>query len=107
VPAWYQEHLGIALESFGAAIVRWPDDKAGDITLDTENDKVLESFTSSIHLTDGDICRRSAWGSGFLAKTDISRRTGIRCRYPKLADTYQADRTEISTLCLLDCPSPE
>ena len=28
--AWYQEHLGIALESFGGAILRWPDDKAED-----------------------------------------------------------------------------
>ena len=28
--AWYQEHLGISLESFGGAILRWPDDKAED-----------------------------------------------------------------------------
>ena len=28
--AWYQEHLGIQLESFGGAILRWPDDKAED-----------------------------------------------------------------------------
>ena len=28
--AWYQEHLGIALESFGGAVLRWPDDKAED-----------------------------------------------------------------------------
>lgn len=28
--AWYRQHLGMALEDFGGAILRWPDDKAGD-----------------------------------------------------------------------------
>ena len=28
--AWYHEHLGIPLESWGGAILRWPEDKAGD-----------------------------------------------------------------------------
>jgi catechol 2,3-dioxygenase-like lactoylglutathione lyase family enzyme len=28
--AWYQEHLGLALEDFGGAILRWPDDAAED-----------------------------------------------------------------------------
>jgi len=28
--AWYQKHLGLKLEDFGGAILRWPDDKAGD-----------------------------------------------------------------------------
>jgi predicted enzyme related to lactoylglutathione lyase len=28
--AWYQEHLGISLEDFGGAILKWPDDKAED-----------------------------------------------------------------------------
>ena len=28
--AWYQKHLGVALEDFGGAIFRWPDDKAED-----------------------------------------------------------------------------
>jgi predicted enzyme related to lactoylglutathione lyase len=28
--AWYQEHLGISLESFGGAVLRWPEDKAED-----------------------------------------------------------------------------
>ena len=28
--AWYQKHLGMPLESFGGAILRWPDDKAED-----------------------------------------------------------------------------
>ena len=27
---WYQKHLGMTLESFGGAILRWPDDKAED-----------------------------------------------------------------------------
>lgn len=27
---WYQQHLGLVLEDFGGAILRWSDDKAGD-----------------------------------------------------------------------------
>jgi hypothetical protein len=28
--AWYQKHLGIPLESWGGAVLRWPEDKAED-----------------------------------------------------------------------------
>lgn len=28
--AWYARHLGMTLESFGGAILKWPDDKADD-----------------------------------------------------------------------------
>lgn len=28
--AWYQKHLGIPLENWGGAVLRWPDDKAED-----------------------------------------------------------------------------
>ncbi len=28
--AWYQKHLGMKLEEWGGAILRWPDDRAGD-----------------------------------------------------------------------------
>ncbi len=28
--AWYEEHLGLRLEDFGGAILRWPEDKAED-----------------------------------------------------------------------------
>lgn len=28
--AWYQKHLGMALEDFGGAILKWPDDQAED-----------------------------------------------------------------------------
>jgi predicted enzyme related to lactoylglutathione lyase len=28
--AWYQKHLGMALEDFGGAILKWADDKADD-----------------------------------------------------------------------------
>ena len=28
--AWYQEHLGLRLEDFGGAVLRWPEDKAED-----------------------------------------------------------------------------
>ncbi|MCU0635033.1 MAG: VOC family protein [Gemmatimonadaceae bacterium] len=28
--AWYQEHLGLSLEPWGGAVLRWPDDHAND-----------------------------------------------------------------------------
>ncbi|WKE64049.1 VOC family protein [Gallaecimonas kandeliae] len=28
--AWYRDHLGMALEDFGGAVLRWPEDKAED-----------------------------------------------------------------------------
>ena len=28
--AWYQKHLGLSLEGWGGAILRWPDDRADD-----------------------------------------------------------------------------
>jgi catechol 2,3-dioxygenase-like lactoylglutathione lyase family enzyme len=28
--AWYRDHLGIALEPWGGAVLRWPDDTAND-----------------------------------------------------------------------------
>ena len=28
--AWYRTHLGMALEDFGGAVLRWPDDQAED-----------------------------------------------------------------------------
>ena len=28
--AWYREHLGMPLESWGGAVLKWPDDKADD-----------------------------------------------------------------------------
>jgi predicted enzyme related to lactoylglutathione lyase len=28
--AWYQKHLGIPLESWGGAVLKWPDDTAND-----------------------------------------------------------------------------
>lgn len=28
--AWYQKHLGLTLEDWGGAILKWPDDKADD-----------------------------------------------------------------------------
>lgn len=30
---WYQKHLGMKLEDFGGAVLRWPDDKASDLGL--------------------------------------------------------------------------
>ena len=31
--AWYHTHLGMPLEDFGGAVLRWPDDKADDLGL--------------------------------------------------------------------------
>src|SRR5690606_35275655 len=28
--AWYRKHLGMVLQDFGGAVLRWPDDKAED-----------------------------------------------------------------------------
>lgn len=28
--AWYRDHLGMSLEDFGGAILKWPDDRAND-----------------------------------------------------------------------------
>jgi predicted enzyme related to lactoylglutathione lyase len=28
--AWYQKHLGLTFEEWGGALLKWPDDKAGD-----------------------------------------------------------------------------
>ena len=28
--AWYRQHLGMPLETWGGAVLRWPDDHAGD-----------------------------------------------------------------------------
>jgi predicted enzyme related to lactoylglutathione lyase len=28
--AWYQKHLGMPLEAFGGAVLKWPDDRAED-----------------------------------------------------------------------------
>lgn len=27
---WYQKHLGMPVEAWGGAVLRWPDDRAGD-----------------------------------------------------------------------------
>ncbi|EIT67836.1 MULTISPECIES: VOC family protein [Hydrocarboniphaga] len=46
---WYQQHLGIALESWGGAILKWPDDKADDKGLTVWNvaDKDSQWFSPS------------------------------------------------------------
>jgi predicted enzyme related to lactoylglutathione lyase len=31
--AWYQKHLGMGLQDFGGAVLRWPDDSAADLGL--------------------------------------------------------------------------
>ena len=50
--AWYKKHLGMALEDWGGAILRWPDDKAEDRgvtvwSLAGKNSKWFSPSTSS------------------------------------------------------------
>jgi len=47
--AWYQKHLGMSLESWGGAILRWPDDKAEDkgVTVWSVAKKESEWFSPS------------------------------------------------------------
>jgi predicted enzyme related to lactoylglutathione lyase len=47
--AWYEKNLGMKLESFGAAILRWPEDKAEDkgVTVWHLADKESEWFSPS------------------------------------------------------------
>ena len=47
--AWYQKHLGLPLETWGGAILRWPDDKSGDggLTVWTLADKDSQWFSPS------------------------------------------------------------
>ena len=47
--AWYHKHLGIPLESWGGAILRWPDDTADDkgLTVWTVADKDSKWFSPS------------------------------------------------------------
>lgn len=47
--AWYQKHLGIPLETWGGAVLKWPDDKAGDGGLTVWNlaDKDSKWFSPS------------------------------------------------------------
>jgi predicted enzyme related to lactoylglutathione lyase len=41
--AWYEKHLGLALESWGGAILRWPEDTASDQGLTVWNVAAGES----------------------------------------------------------------
>lgn len=47
--AWYQKHLGIPMEDFGGAVLKWPDDKAEDqgLTVWCVADKDSQWFSPS------------------------------------------------------------
>src|SRR3546814_14521463 len=70
--AWYQKHLGIPLEGFGGAVLRWPDDKADD-----------EGLTVW-HVADRDSQWFSPSDSSFMINRSEERRVGTewvsRCR---------------------------
>lgn len=47
--AWYHTHLGLPLETWGGAVLRWPDDRADDqgLTVWTVADKDSQWFSPS------------------------------------------------------------
>lgn len=47
--AWYQKHLGMTLEPWGGAILRWPDDHGGDkgLTVWTVAERTSKWFAPS------------------------------------------------------------
>lgn len=47
--AWYREHLGMTLEDFGGAVLKWPDDRAEDqgLTVWHVADRDTEWFSPS------------------------------------------------------------
>lgn len=47
--AWYKEHLGMPLETWGGAVLKWPDDKAEDkgLTVWSLADKDSQWFSPS------------------------------------------------------------
>jgi predicted enzyme related to lactoylglutathione lyase len=47
--AWYAQHLGLPLGEWGMALLRWPDDKAGDggVTVWSVAEKNTEWFSPS------------------------------------------------------------
>ena len=47
--AWYREHLGLPLESWGGAVLRWPEDRAedGGLTVWSLADKDSQWFSPS------------------------------------------------------------
>jgi len=47
--AWYERHLGLALEPWGGAVLKWPEDKAGDhgVTAWHVADKTSDWFSPS------------------------------------------------------------
>jgi predicted enzyme related to lactoylglutathione lyase len=47
--SWYREHLGMPMEPWGGAVLRWPDDKAedGGLTVWTLADKDSQWFSPS------------------------------------------------------------
>ena len=53
--AWYQKHLGMPLEDFGGAVLKWPDDPAEDRGLTVwhlaEHDSQWFSPSSSSFMT--------------------------------------------------------
>ena len=63
--AWYQKHLGMRLEGWGGAILRWPDDKAGD------------RGVTVWHVADGDSKWFSPSGSSFMINYRVDDITGL------------------------------
>lgn len=58
---WYRKHLGLALQDWGGAVLRWPDDRAEDQGL------------TVWHVADGDTKWFSPSGSSFMINYRVDR----------------------------------
>jgi hypothetical protein len=86
--AWYQKHLGMPLEDFGGAILRWPDDKAEDRGLTVwhvaereskwfspSDSSFMINYRSTISASCWRSCVRAVWKS---QRTRIARERQVR-----------------------------
>ena len=81
--AWYRKHLGMSLEDFGGAILKWPDDKAEDRGLTVwhlaeEDSQWFSPSTSSFMINYRSTTSASCWsaacgGCGSHPRTRIAR----------------------------------
>jgi Glyoxalase/Bleomycin resistance protein/Dioxygenase superfamily len=51
--AWYQKHLGMRLEDFGGAILRWPDDRAEDYRIDDLGEMLSQLRANGVEVIGG------------------------------------------------------
>ncbi len=89
--AWYRKHLGMALEDFGGAILKWPADKAEDQGLTVwhvaEKDSQWFSPSTSSFMINyrvdslGDLLEQLRGGCGGHPRTRIARERQVCVGY--------------------------